>query len=86
MQMTEKNENHKKHINCSDFQKIANKKINKSKIKEEYNNQAIKDMLCNCKECQERKGTNITTELLPLDTQIPLQIMANESAMLCKIL
>lgn len=61
----------------------------------EFNYQINNDLLykriaseqCDCLECQERKGTNLTTELLPLDTQIPLQIMTGDPyAMLCVIL
>lgn len=40
---------------------------------------------CDCENCIKRTGANLTTELLPLETQIPLQMMG-ESALLCTIL
>ncbi len=42
--------------------------------------------LCQCTNCCKKRGTNLTTELLPLDTQIPLQMMSADSALLCNIL
>nr|XP_027202287.1 myb-like protein AA isoform X2 [Dermatophagoides pteronyssinus] len=32
---------------------------------------------CSCERCRESRGMNLTTELLPIDTQIPLQTMDN---------
>ncbi|XP_075589257.1 uncharacterized protein LOC124496885 isoform X1 [Dermatophagoides farinae] len=32
---------------------------------------------CACERCRESRGMNLTTELLPIDTQIPLQTMDN---------
>lgn len=32
---------------------------------------------CNCERCRDSRGMNLTTELLPIDTQIPLHTMYN---------
>lgn len=34
--------------------------------------------LCTCKKCRDRRGDDITTELLPMDAQIPLQTMMQD--------
>ncbi|XP_022240716.1 uncharacterized protein LOC111085607 [Limulus polyphemus] len=42
--------------------------------------------VCNCPSCRRERGEPLTVELLPMDAQVSLQTMAQDSLLFCEIL
>ncbi|XP_022234999.1 uncharacterized protein LOC111083063 [Limulus polyphemus] len=45
-----------------------------------------KQEVCGCPNCRRERGEPLTVELLPMDTQVTLQTMAQDSLLFCEVL